>query len=48
MKKLAFVSLALHTMTENKITLELPEQQGLLEILEDAYIELRAKGLVRK
>lgn len=44
MNRLAFVSLVLHTMTENKTTLELHEQEGLREIIEDSLLELQEKA----
>ena len=39
MNRLFFVLIALGHLTANKVTLELHEQKGLLEILEDIQME---------
>ena len=39
MSRLAFVLIALENLNAKKVTLELHEQKGLLEILEDVQIE---------
>ena len=44
MNRLSFVLIALGQLTANKVTLELPEQKGLLEILEDVHIEQQEKA----
>jgi hypothetical protein len=43
LSQLAFVTNSLHHVSENGDTLDLNEQQGLLEILENIQMELEKK-----